>query len=106
MAGTGSIPFNEIFEFVENLLFELFQELPFVRYRAAKATDDSTTTFRDSIPAKLAAGVWNNLLKYKSIPNFPQTETCELLILDRSIDQVVNTFTVITCSVWSIILIC
>ncbi|KAH8488471.1 hypothetical protein H0E87_024225 [Populus deltoides] len=63
-------------------------ELPFVRYRAAKATDDSTATFRDSIPAKLAAGVWNNLLKYKCIPNFPQTETCELLILDRSIDQI------------------
>ncbi|KAB5526980.1 hypothetical protein DKX38_020827 [Salix brachista] len=63
-------------------------ELPFVRYRAAQATDDSTATFRDSIPAKLAAGVWNNILKYKCIPNFPQTETCELLILDRSIDQI------------------
>ncbi|XP_061961505.1 protein transport Sec1a-like isoform X1 [Populus nigra] len=69
-------------------VFASLNELPFVRYRAAKATDDSTATFRDSIPAKLAAGVWNNLLKYKCIPNFPQTETCELLILDRSIDQI------------------
>ncbi|KAJ6400420.1 hypothetical protein OIU84_015963 [Salix udensis] len=69
-------------------VFASLNELPFVRYRAAKATDDSTETFRDSIPAKLAAGVWNNILKYKCIPNFPQTETCELLILDRSIDQI------------------
>eukprot|EP00258_Populus_trichocarpa_P024670 XP_024440689.1 protein transport Sec1a isoform X1 [Populus trichocarpa] len=69
-------------------VFASLNELPFVRYRAAKATDDSTATFRDSIPAKLAAGVFNNLLKYKCIPNFPQTETCELLILDRSIDQI------------------
>ncbi|KAI5564359.1 hypothetical protein BDE02_14G054900 [Populus trichocarpa] len=69
-------------------VFASLNELPFVRYHAAKATDDSTETFRDSIPAKLAAGVFNNLLKYKCIPNFPQTETCELLILDRSIDQI------------------
>nr|KJB51949.1 hypothetical protein B456_008G239900 [Gossypium raimondii] len=46
------------------------------------------TTFRDLIPTKLAAGIWNCLVKYKSIPNFPQKETCELLILDRSIDQI------------------
>lgn len=66
------------------------QEFPFVRYRAAKSLDAMTmTTFRDLIPTKLAAGVWNHLVKYKqSIENFPQTETCELLILDRSIDQV------------------
>ncbi|RVW57755.1 Protein transport Sec1a [Vitis vinifera] len=46
-------------------------------------------TFRDLVPTKLAAAVWNSLEKYKStIPNFPQTGTCELLILDRSIDQI------------------
>lgn len=67
----------------------IFQEFPFVRYRAAKSLDPMTmTTFRDLIPTKLAAGIWNCLVKYKSIPNFPQNETCELLILDRSIDQV------------------
>lgn len=65
------------------------QEFPFVRYRAAKSLDQTTmTTFRDLIPTKLAAGIWNCLMKYKSVPNFPQRETCELLILDRSIDQV------------------
>lgn len=60
-----------------------------MRYRAAKSLDPMTmTTFRDLIPTKLAAGIWNCLVKYKSIPNFPQQETCELLVLDRSIDQV------------------
>ncbi|KAK8538085.1 hypothetical protein V6N12_044223 [Hibiscus sabdariffa] len=70
-------------------VFASLREFPFVRYRAAKSLDPMTmTTFRDLIPTKLAAGIWNCLMKYKSIPNFPQTETCELLILDRSIDQI------------------
>ncbi|KAL5100016.1 hypothetical protein RYX36_004343, partial [Vicia faba] len=47
------------------------------------------TTLHDLIPTKLAAGVWDSLMKYKkSIPNFPQTETCELLIIDRTVDQI------------------
>lgn len=67
-------------------VFASLKELPYVRYRATK-TDDSTS-FRDTIPSKLATAVWHSISKYKSIPNFPQTETCELLILDRSIDQI------------------
>lgn len=48
-------------------------------------------TYRDLVPTKLAANIWNSLTKYKAnIANFPQRETCELLILDRSIDQVYN----------------
>ncbi|XP_061357818.1 SNARE-interacting protein KEULE-like isoform X1 [Gastrolobium bilobum] len=71
-------------------VFASLREFPYVRFRAAKSLDATTmTTFRDLIPTKLAAGVWDCLMKYKkSIPNFPQTETCELLILDRSIDQI------------------
>ncbi|KAL1568974.1 STXBP unc-18 S1 [Salvia divinorum] len=71
-------------------VFASLREFPYVRYRAAKSLDPNTmTTFRDLIPTKLAASVWNNLMKYKSnLPNFPQLETCELLILDRSIDQI------------------
>ncbi|KAL3645600.1 STXBP unc-18 S1 [Castilleja foliolosa] len=71
-------------------VFASLREFPKVHYRAAKSLDPSTvTTFRDLIPTKLAAAVWNNLMKYKTnIPNFPQSETCELLILDRSIDQI------------------
>ncbi|KAJ4952408.1 hypothetical protein NE237_029240 [Protea cynaroides] len=71
-------------------VFASLRELPYVHYRAAKCLDSSTVTpFRDLVPTKLAAGVWNCLTKYKtSVPNFPQTETCELLILDRSVDQI------------------
>lgn len=69
-------------------VFASLKELPFVRYRAAKDLDGSASSFRESIPSRLATAVWNCILNYKSIPNFPQTETCELLILDRSIDQI------------------
>ncbi|KAM7494137.1 hypothetical protein LguiB_028746 [Lonicera macranthoides] len=71
-------------------VFASLREFPFVHYRAAKSLDPNTmTTYRDLIPTKIAAGVWNCLMKYKAnLPNFPQTETCELLILDRSIDQI------------------
>ncbi|XP_010422183.1 PREDICTED: protein transport Sec1b-like isoform X1 [Camelina sativa] len=66
------------------------REYPLVRYRSAKALDATTmTTYRELIPTKLAASVWNCLARYKqTIEDFPQTETCELLILDRSIDQI------------------
>lgn len=59
-----------------------------MRYRAAKATDGDLTA-HDLVPTKLAAAVWDIVLKFKStIPDYPQRETCELLILDRSVDQV------------------
>ncbi|KAK3195007.1 hypothetical protein Dsin_026317 [Dipteronia sinensis] len=69
-------------------VFASLKEFPCVRYRSAKVSDPSLTTFRDSIPEKLATAIWDTVVKYKSIPNFPQTETCELLILDRSVDQI------------------
>ncbi|KAK4848659.1 hypothetical protein QYF36_015782 [Acer negundo] len=69
-------------------VFASLKEFPCVRYRSARASDPSLTTFRDSIPEKLATAIWDTVVKYKSIPNFPQTETCELLILDRSVDQI------------------
>ena len=73
-----------------SLFILIFQEFPFVRYRAARSLDVTTmTTFSDLIPTKLAARVWDRLMHYKTkFENFPQTETCDLLILDRSIDQV------------------
>lgn len=69
-----------------------------MRYHTAKALNDSSTpTFCDLVPTKLAAAVWNCISKYKStIPNFPQTETCELLIVGRSVDQVIINFPVMT----------
>ncbi|KAG8659378.1 SNARE-interacting protein KEULE [Manihot esculenta] len=71
-------------------VFASLREFPSVRYRAAKSLDVTTmTTFRDLIPTKLAARVWDRLMHYKQkIENFPQSETCELLILDRSVDPI------------------
>ncbi|XP_062225280.1 probable protein transport Sec1a isoform X2 [Phragmites australis] len=71
-------------------VFVSMREFPRVHYRVARTIDASTlTTLRDLVPTKLAASVWNCLARYKStIPEFPQTETCELLIVDRSIDQI------------------
>ncbi|XP_060169149.1 protein transport Sec1a-like [Lycium barbarum] len=69
-------------------VFASLKEFPNVRYRAAK--DGSTATnFRELVPGKLATAIWNNITMYRSsIPNFPKKETCELLILDRSVDQI------------------
>lgn len=72
-------------------VFASLREFPYVRYRAAKSSLDvsTMTSVRDLIPTKLAAIVWHCLARYKSsISDFPQTETCELLILDRSVDQI------------------
>ncbi|KAB5564407.1 hypothetical protein DKX38_004461 [Salix brachista] len=71
-------------------VFASLREYPFVRYRAARSLDVTTmTTSRDLIPTNLAARIWDTLIQYKQkIEHFPQTETCELLILDRSIDQI------------------
>nr|XP_029117492.1 SNARE-interacting protein KEULE isoform X3 [Elaeis guineensis] len=71
--------------------FASLREYPYVRYRAAKSSLDvsTVTTLHDLVPTKLAAAVWNCLAKYKcTIPDFPQRETCELLIVDRTIDQI------------------
>ncbi|XP_073225762.1 protein transport Sec1a-like isoform X2 [Cicer arietinum] len=71
-------------------VFASLKELPNVWYRAAKDSDESTPTpNRELVPTKLADAVWDMVSKYKStIPNFPQSETCDLLIVDRSIDQI------------------
>nr|AQX44190.1 SNARE-interacting protein KEULE [Apostasia odorata] len=72
-------------------VFASLREFPYVRYRAAKSCIDASTmtSVRDLIPTKLAAVVWHCLARYRgSIPDFPQTETCELLIVDRSVDQI------------------
>ncbi|KAK8997843.1 hypothetical protein V6N11_012380 [Hibiscus sabdariffa] len=69
-------------------VFASMKELPHVRYRAPREQDGSPEATRSLIPLKLADSIWQCISKYKSIPNFPQTETCDLLILDRSVDQI------------------
>ncbi|KAK8445095.1 hypothetical protein SEVIR_9G259500v4 [Setaria viridis] len=68
--------------------FASLKEFPCVRYRAPKG-DASTTTKFDMVPKWLATAVWDIVSKYKStIPEFPQKDTCELLIVDRPIDKI------------------
>ncbi|KAL8128507.1 hypothetical protein V2J09_017662 [Rumex salicifolius] len=68
-------------------VFASLKELPHVRYRAAK--DSDTLSPRELVPSKLASVIWSCVEKYKStIQNYPQTETCDLLIIDRSVDQI------------------
>ncbi|CAA6664193.1 unnamed protein product [Spirodela intermedia] len=57
-------------------VFASLKEFPNVRYHAPKSSKDAmtVTTFREVYKATL--------------PTFPQQETCELLIVDRSIDQI------------------
>ncbi|KAK1285793.1 SNARE-interacting protein KEULE [Acorus calamus] len=70
-------------------VFASLRELPYVRYRAAPLDVSTVTTRRDLVPTKLAAGILNYIDNYaNTIPNFPKNPTCELLIVDRSIDQI------------------
>ncbi|XP_073525496.1 uncharacterized protein [Phyllobates terribilis] len=65
-------------------VFASLKELPRVRYRAAKEMLP-----RQLVPSKLASAIWDCIEKYMStIQNYPQTETCDLLIIDRSVDQI------------------
>ncbi|KAL8111413.1 protein transport Sec1a-like [Apium graveolens] len=69
-------------------VFASLKEFPFVRYRS-KEDNNTEPKFRDLVCKKLATAVWDTISTYKStIPDFPKNETCELLILDRSIDQI------------------
>ena len=62
-----------------------------MRYKAAKASSPagSTQRMREMVPMKLAAALWDRLGKYKdALPGFPATDSCDLIILDRSVDPV------------------
>ncbi|KAI3752860.1 hypothetical protein L2E82_24899 [Cichorium intybus] len=64
------------------------KEFPVVWYRAKGMDGTTATTFRDLVPVKLASAVWDTISMYKTnIANFPQNETCDLLIMDRSLDM-------------------
>eukprot|EP00850_Spirogloea_muscicola_P023966 SM000413S15649 [mRNA] locus=s413:20313:25047:- [translate_table: standard] len=89
--GDGSQVFDRCLEGVASRLATVFasvKEFPLVRYRAARAGSASPSA-RDLVSTRLASMVWDRLMKYRaSLPNFPQQETCDLIILDRSFDPV------------------
>lgn len=63
-----------------------------VRYKAAKvssAPPGSPQRMRDMVASKLAATLWERICKYKTeLQGFPQKDTCDLLIVDRTVDPV------------------
>ncbi|VFQ73886.1 unnamed protein product [Cuscuta campestris] len=70
-------------------VFASLKEFPIVRYQAPKGVDASKRRNHELIPTKLAAAIWDCISTYKTtIPNYPQNESCDLLIVDRSIDQI------------------
>lgn len=65
------------------------QEFPAIRYRAIGAGEaNPATSGRDCAPLKLATALWERLLQYKALPNYPQSESCDLIILTRAADPV------------------
>ncbi|XP_047320829.1 protein transport Sec1a-like [Impatiens glandulifera] len=67
-------------------VFASLKEHPVVRYRAAKS---DAAPNHHLLSTKVAASVWECIQTYKTtIPNYPQSPTCDLLILDRSFDQI------------------
>ncbi|KAK1408861.1 hypothetical protein QVD17_40970 [Tagetes erecta] len=70
-------------------VFASLKEHPTIRYPVKGTPESTETTWRDLVPKKLASAISDYINTYKTtIPKFPQTETCELLILDRSVDLV------------------
>ncbi|XP_019192558.1 PREDICTED: protein transport Sec1a-like [Ipomoea nil] len=70
-------------------VFASLKEFPIVRYRAPKGNEDSARRNQELIPKFLASAIWECISTYKStIPNYPQKETCDLLIVDRPVDQI------------------
>lgn len=73
-------------------VFASLKEFPAVRYRAERTDSSQAGTLqraRDLVPKKLAAALWDRLIKYKEkLPGFPHQDSCDLLILDRTTDPV------------------
>lgn len=69
-------------------LFGGLKEFPAIRYRKAR-TEGGAVSGRDLVPTQLASALWDRIFRLKqALPGFPSTETCDLLIVDRSIDPV------------------
>lgn len=70
-------------------VFSSLKELPAIRYRnASTQSSDPVGQARENAPVKLATALWNHLLQFKTLPNFPKTETCDLIIVTRAVDPV------------------
>ncbi|KAG6557771.1 hypothetical protein Mapa_000538 [Marchantia paleacea] len=70
-------------------MFASLKEFPAIRYRAIGAGEaNPATSGRDCAPLKLATTLWERLLQYKALPKYPQSESCDLIILTRAADPI------------------
>ncbi|KAL3680564.1 hypothetical protein R1sor_023520 [Riccia sorocarpa] len=69
-------------------VFASLKEFPTIRYRATPAEANPATSGRDAAPLKLAEALSDKIKKYKGLPQYPQSESCDLIILTRAVDPV------------------
>ena len=71
-------------------LFASLRECPAIRYRAPRADlADEEAAHRDAISERVARELQDRICVLQSrLPDFPQAETCDLLIVDRRVDAV------------------
>eukprot|EP00897_Mesotaenium_endlicherianum_P003554 jgi/Mesen1/3226/ME000187S02389 len=73
-------------------VFASLKEFPAVRYRAARSSGAATAQgarARDLVSTKVASALWDRIMKYRQgLPNYPARDSCDLLIVDRSVDVV------------------
>lgn len=70
-------------------LFASLNENPSIRFRAGRSSSDESAAMRELLAGRLAGQLSQRLIALAArLPDFPASETCDLLILDRSVDPV------------------
>jgi len=70
-------------------LFASLREAPSVRFRAGKSSANEAAAMREMLAGRLAGQLAQRIQALQTrLPDFPQSETCDLLILDRSVDAI------------------
>ncbi|KAL2621439.1 hypothetical protein R1flu_001644 [Riccia fluitans] len=70
-------------------IFASLKEFPVIRYRTVTPAEaNPATSGRDAAPLRLAEALSARIKKYKNLPQYPQTESCDLIILTRAVDPI------------------
>ena len=64
--------------------YSLFQEFPSIRFRAAKPGEQGATDIQSLVAQRVAVNVDDRLSTLQRSGQVPNSETCELIITDRS----------------------
>lgn len=70
-------------------IFATHKELPKIRYYGGRKEESPGVPYQDKSPERLASTLSEHLQGYQdTLQDFPTSPTCDLLILDRSVDPV------------------